>query len=1236
MKQFNSRFLSSILLSFLLAAFVGCQPSAPSASAPDPIPGKLPKKDRIDLAMEMEFELTKDPATNTVPRERLYASWAETQRRLQNISTRAGINEIVWEERGPSNVGGRTRAMLLDANDPSGNTMFAGGVSGGLWKTTNIASPTPQWAPVDDLFDNLAVSAIAQDPSNPNIMYFGTGEGWFNADAMRGLGIWKSTDGGQTWNRLASTAIPTFYYCQKLVVDATGAVFVSTSSAGLVRSLDGGNTWTTVLGLGTFSNQSEATDIELASNGDMYVALGIFSQGRVWKSMNRGDTWTQLNAGLPASGYDRVEIASAPSDPNRIYLLLQDGSTNQCEGIYRSNNAGVSFTSVNNPAAIGMSSFTRNQAWYDLICAVDPNDPNTLMIGGVDLLRSTNGGNSWTQVSQWFGGGGLQYVHADQHEILYGSSSIVYFGNDGGVWRSSNGGVTITDRNDAYNITQFYSCAIHPDKDENYFIGGAQDNGTQRVTSATFGPAFEVSGGDGSFAHIDEDEPNIQMSGFTYQNYVITTNNWNSANGAGDGSQNGAFINPTDYDSETNILYCAHRSGNFYRISGIGGGRSEDQIAIAAFGGGTVRHVMVSQNIANRVFFGLSNGRVIRVDNADSPNPVGVQINTAGGPRGSISCVAIENGNDNHLLVTSSNYGTVSVWETFDAGGTWTDKEGDLPDMPVRWAMFSPVNSNTALLATELGVWATEDLAATSVEWIPNATIPNTRVSMLQSRASGTILAGMYGRGFYTTSSLEIPSLEMVNSQILVKEASDAGRFENCEGYTEVMIPIVISSAPAEPVPVLLEFGPSTTVEPEDYRFVPSQLILFPPGVADTQFVTLQIANDGRTEGPEFLEILLNLPVQGRATISDKNKLFVVTNDGLANFSQVATTLDDFDAHDVNRKGNTFFHLENEQIIAKFENLGNHDFGCVSISIDRAGSGASEFQDSYSNRNSLGDKTIFVTADNPSDSTSYRLTFYVTGEEALGWQEATGQDFEATIGLIRSDISISEFSPETPAAGTFDQLETSVVTSGNNFLLTATVNGNQFGGFGFGAPGIPLALAGNDFLFEGEPLEESNRLFWNLTGSFEWAYFDVFEVEEDGTETLLTTVDGLNGVQEYEAFDLVPVVGINRYKLYLQTTDGGFAVSDIVEIEWEDVPDQMFPVTPNPFVDMLNIFPGDENVSYEMNLYNINGQLVASEAFVSDGVFVWSLAEYGIAGGIYFLELTAEGQESEVYKLIKR
>ena len=583
--------------------------------------------------------------------------------------------------------------------------------------------------------------------------------------------------------------------------------------------------------------------------------------------------------------------------------------------------------------------------------------------------------------------------------------------------------MSISERNGGYNVTQFYSCAIHPDKDEDYFLGGTQDNGTHRVTAPGFSPSQRVSGGDGSFAHIDQDEPNIQMSGFTYQNYVITTNNWQSSSGAGDGSQSGAFINPTDYDSETNTLYCAHDGGTFYRISGIGGSRSESQLTVAAFGGGTVRHVSVSQNVSNRVYFGTSNGRVIRVDNAHTGNPTGVRLNSSGGPRGSISCIAIEEGNDNHLLVTSSNYGIVSVWETFDAGGNWINREGNLPDMPVRWVVFNPSNTNSALLGTELGVWSTDNLNETTVQWSPNVTMPNTRVSMLQVRESGTILAGTYGRGFYTTKGLEVPNVQFASSQQVIFEGSDGGTLDDCNGFTEIRIPVTISSAPSTAVPVLINFGPSTTIEPEDYKFVPSNLLLFPPGVADTQFLTIQLANDGLLEGNEFMELLIDLPVQGSASIGENNQAFLIFKDGIDEFDKVATELNDADAHPVAPGKTVYFHTADERLLAKFENLSGHDFGCVSIEIDRAGSSAQEFIDGYSDRNQIADKTLFISADNPSDTASYRLTLYLTSEEATGWANVTGLSASDDLKILSSDVSLTQFSPDNSSSAEFTLLE---------------------------------------------------------------------------------------------------------------------------------------------------------------------------------------------------------------------
>ncbi|MEL7535008.1 MAG: hypothetical protein AAFN10_27140, partial [Bacteroidota bacterium] len=701
--------------------------------------------DRIDLAMQMEFELTKDPSTNTVPRERLLPAWAEAKRRMSlNSSARSGITELQWEERGPNNVGGRTRAILIDANDPTGNTIWAGGVAGGLYKSTNIAATDPQWQAVDDLFENLAVSAIAQDPSNPNNIYFGTGEGWFNADAMRGLGIWKSSDGGNTWAQLSSTNNNAFfYYTKDLAIDANGVVFAATQSGGLQRSTDGGNSWTRILGSGLHgASNNNAGDFEIAANGDMYCTLQ--GGGSIFKSTNGGDTWERKATGLPNTNVGRIEVAVAPSNSNRLYALLASTSSatnGQCLGIYRTDNGGDTWTAVDNPAAVGMSSFTRNQAWFDLICAVDPNNENVVWIGGVDLLRSNNGGQTWTQMTQWFGGSGLPYVHADQHEIIYapGNSSIMYFGNDGGVWRSNNGGNTIVEKNTGYNVTQFYSGSIHPGAGVDYFIGGTQDNGTQQFTQAGINATVRAWGGDGGFTHIDEDEPNIQITATTYQNYRLTTNSWQSSSGMGSGTQDGSFINPTDYDGEANILYCSYAQGQIYRISNIGASRSETILDIAEFGGGRIRHLQVSPNAANRVFVGLSNGRVIRLDNAHTANPTATRLNVGGGPGGSISCIAIAGNNDNHLLVTASNFGIVSVWETFDGGNSWFDREGDLPDMPVRWALFNPNDPNQALIGTELGVWVTESLNDANVQWIPSSSgMPNTRVSMLQMRPDQT------------------------------------------------------------------------------------------------------------------------------------------------------------------------------------------------------------------------------------------------------------------------------------------------------------------------------------------------------------------------------------------------------------------------------------------------------------------------------------------------------------------
>ncbi len=179
-----------------------------------------PERDGAQEALERDIKMMKDPALGYVPAKRLLAAKEYKDQLVQQINgPLAGVN---WKEQGPNNLGGRSRAILADAGDVSGNTVFVGSVGGGLWKTTNMSAASPTWVAVNDFFTNLAITSIAQDPTNALVMYFCIGEGYFNFDAIQGDGVWKSTDGGATWAQLASTTSATFDFCQKIIVNSTG------------------------------------------------------------------------------------------------------------------------------------------------------------------------------------------------------------------------------------------------------------------------------------------------------------------------------------------------------------------------------------------------------------------------------------------------------------------------------------------------------------------------------------------------------------------------------------------------------------------------------------------------------------------------------------------------------------------------------------------------------------------------------------------------------------------------------------------------------------------------------------------------------------------------------------------------------------------------------------------------------------------------------------------------------
>jgi photosystem II stability/assembly factor-like uncharacterized protein len=743
---------------------------------------KIPKKDRPDLAFEQDFLRTMDPATRSIPKGRLVAAI-----NTANEMTAASRNtNFSWTSRGPREVGGRIRALFFDPNDNTDKKVFAGGVGGGIWMNNDITDAASTWTQVAPNMTNFAISAMAYDPVNTMTFYAGTGEGWGNVDAINGGGIWKSTDGGATWANLASTTDFEFVY--DLIVRNEGGTAViyasmrdsqNVSSAGtdLFRSTNGGTTWTNVSG-------NAIRDLEIAADNTIWAGD---ASGKIYSSTD-GTTWTEKYTGLVANP-SRVEIATAPSDSDVIYALIANGSA--FGEFVKSTDGGTNWTSFagpedSNDASIPPTDFTRGQAWYDLIAAVNPGNADEVFVGGVNAFKTTDGGTSWIKISSWSDSrdASVSFVHADHHNIVFrpNHNDQMAMANDGGIFFVPDLSAVPTSGINAYttgifprnlnlNVTQFYSAAIDP-VNTNGFIGGTQDNGTQLFSDAGFGGTTEIWGGDGGFSFIDQTIDDgtdgqyriVSFTGNTYYllDYTDTPRSWVRLN-----SGSGSFINPADYDDVNNILYSHEATGSVTETT-LNADNVDQGAGNSGFLGSTqnlsipeltsaVTHVRVSPyNEGNRaVFFGTSGNRLIK----RTADGTVTNISNTFVISGAVSCLEI-GADDDELLLTYSNYGVESVWYSTNGGTTWVSKEGNLPDMPVRWALFNPLDRKEVLLATEVGMWRTLDITAGSVVWEPVSTnMGNVRVDMLQYRDSDNlVLAATHGRGMFTSTFTATPA----------------------------------------------------------------------------------------------------------------------------------------------------------------------------------------------------------------------------------------------------------------------------------------------------------------------------------------------------------------------------------------------------------------------------------------------------------------------------------------------
>ncbi|MBN1338623.1 MAG: T9SS type A sorting domain-containing protein [Bacteroidales bacterium] len=759
------------------------------------------KPDSPELAAMQNYFMTIDPAEKRVPRERLYTAYTATVKMEKEAGLKSSGKAIEWMETG-SNMGGRTRGMMWDPNDPDGYKVWAGGVTGGLWYNDDISDPASSWEVIDDFWPSLSICCMAYDPNNTMIFYVGTGEPFTARNIYRessgvGVGIWKSEDGGETWDLVPSTS--EFKYISDIKVrneDGTSVIYAgvvsgdyhgvnhqSEPSDGLYRSADGGQTWEQVLPdiAGSDSPYAPA-DIDIGPDGRIFV--GTMKN----LDMDGGATILYSDAGTSGSWtvYDdymtiiqnqgqynipgRVIIACAPSDPDVVYALVGSGYIDSGNGfnyekggfILRSDDKGQTWIQKNQPqGSIDWASIS----WHAFVAAVNPSNKDELFIGGLDVWKSLNACNSWNHVSDWslmYNGGGDEYVHADQHIQLYrpGYPDEMIFGSDGGVFythNSSNNYPDFQEKNKNYSTLQFYTCDIYPVAGQNYFVGGLQDNGTLLYLGQPLDINDMIDGGDGAYCFFDEDEAQIMITSIYYNRYTVFVN-FNPVEYNGDYSS-GVFINPADYDSPNNTLYAnaVTFSGNYsnriLRLEGFPYSTGGNGAFVNLNTGLNVyfSHVRVSPYASAgtaTLFVGSQNGKLFRVTGAQA-SPAVEDIGSQSFPVAYLSSLAI-GGSEDTLAVTFSNYGIPSVWQTYDAGNTWDDISGNLPDMPIRWALYHPQSCKNIMLATELGIWTTQDGGASTVTWLPDPEFPNVRCDMLQMRASdNTVLVATHGRGLF-------------------------------------------------------------------------------------------------------------------------------------------------------------------------------------------------------------------------------------------------------------------------------------------------------------------------------------------------------------------------------------------------------------------------------------------------------------------------------------------------------
>lgn len=660
-------------------------------------------------------------------------------------------------ELGPGNVGGRTRAFCIDVRDSS--RYLAAGISGGIWESNSSGF---SWNPVQDDAANLSVTGLAQDPFNPNHWVYCSGEPAGNSAGIPGAGIFESWDDAQTFQLISGSGVSPFLYAWRILFSPvdSGTFYVATATGGLWRTQNQGQQFEQVFG------NSNVTDLHALPSGT--VVIGVHGQGVYRSYTGASGSFVLSSAGLPPN-FRRIEMAVAPSDSSTWYAILENSNGDDVVGVYRTTDAGGSWTLRGNPSGFGIRFYF---PWYCLALEVDPLNAARILVGSVTSGFSTDGGTTWDE---------LPDSHADYHGFTFlpGQNNVFVAYNDGGLYRYTFQQVNtafVQSLNEGYRITQFYAGTYWPTGQT--YIGGTQDNGTHQGQQV-FGGTKKLFGGDGGFAFKHQQINNVGY--VSWQNgHLLRSDNIHEQfpdfdyilNGLDSDfddnvDENTWFISPFEGNPlDGDQLYFVTRFRAWMSIS-----RGSLWFPITA-PVANLYAIGVTNEVYPSIYFG-GTGKFYRVLDAygsvagDEDNLSGTIPSSMAGKF--MSCIKASPVDTHTLFIGFSSYSTgPMMWKVTQANASpvWTDITGDFPlGLPVNSIEVSPWSEQILFAATDYGLYYTTDGGQ---HWLAENQIPMVSIHQLRMRSDGRLFVFSHGRGIFS-GTLEAPISSMSGTKVQVK-----------------------------------------------------------------------------------------------------------------------------------------------------------------------------------------------------------------------------------------------------------------------------------------------------------------------------------------------------------------------------------------------------------------------------------------------------------------------------------